>query len=139
VLYPKKHDEDLAATSQRSLFSSTHYKGLVLSAQAVLDGAELFQTGTHVSVVRMLAKELAQDFDCGRVVLDQRIPVREIRLRLYRCWVPLGRVPKKRQRLLRESPRVKQTKSQPFQVNLTLIAHILLGAIKARIGAIIRP
>ena len=54
VLYAKKRDEDLAATSQRSVFHPRITRILVLLARAVLEGTHLFQTGTHTDVVRVL-------------------------------------------------------------------------------------
>jgi hypothetical protein len=50
----------------------------MLLARSVLEGTHLFQTGTRTDVVRMLRDELAQDFDCGWVVVDQHIPVARI-------------------------------------------------------------
>src|SRR5262245_44147460 len=61
----QKRDEDLAATSQRSVFHPRSTRILVLLARTVLEGTHLFQTGTHTDVVRVLRDSLAQDVDCG--------------------------------------------------------------------------
>ena len=48
-----------------NVVAQDHLRSRCLMARTVLERTHLFQTGTHLGVVRMLRDYLAQDVDCG--------------------------------------------------------------------------
>jgi hypothetical protein len=65
-----------------------------------------------------MVDERAERANRRRVVPELHVRVSQHRLRLDRIRVVLGQVPEKRQRVLRESPRVKHAHGQSLQVSL---------------------